>query len=362
MIGGGVFGCFAAVVLAELGHSVVIIEQESELMKRASFNNQARLHTGLHYPRSLLTAQESITGYHKFRKRYGKAVSDFTQIYAISRQNSTTQAPDFGSFINRLGVSVEEVDVDKWFNSGSISQAFRVDEPTFDSAILRKMLLEEIANYQDISFVFNNAVVGGGVSSKDLHLELANGERIYAQGVVIAAYSGTNAIREALELKPLPIRFELSELIVGRVEQEIQNFGFTVMDGPFWSLMPFGKSNKVTLTNVGLTPIATTIGQPSFRCQKRRNDCRPIHLQDCNQCPVRPPSTVSHQIQHMSRHFKYSHLFEPLSSLYTVKAILQSANIDDARPTMIYHELDMNVTTVLSGKVSTLFDLIGTLH
>jgi glycine/D-amino acid oxidase-like deaminating enzyme len=162
VIGGGVFGCFAAVVLAELGHSVVIIEQESELMKRASFNNQARLHTGLHYPRSLLTAQESLTGYHKFRKRYGEAVSDFTQIYAISRQNSTTQAPDFGSFINRLGVSVEEVDVDKWFNSGSISQAFRVDEPTFDSAILREMLLEEIANYQDISLVFNNAVVGGG--------------------------------------------------------------------------------------------------------------------------------------------------------------------------------------------------------
>ena len=64
-------------VLAELGHSVVIIEQESELMKRASFNNQARLHTGLHYPRSLLTAQESLTGYHKFRKRYGEAVSDF---------------------------------------------------------------------------------------------------------------------------------------------------------------------------------------------------------------------------------------------------------------------------------------------
>ena len=56
VIGGGLFGSFAAMALAKRGFRVCLVEQGSELLGRASHINQARLHTGLHYPRSLDTA------------------------------------------------------------------------------------------------------------------------------------------------------------------------------------------------------------------------------------------------------------------------------------------------------------------
>jgi hypothetical protein len=49
--------------------------------------------------------------------------------------------------------------------------------------------------------------------------------------------------------------------------------------------------------------------------------------------------------------------FTPQKSLFTVKAVLSSTEVDDARPTLIYRESGVDVVSVLSGKVSTLFDL-----
>jgi len=55
VIGGGFFGCRLALALARNGARVAVIEKESALLSRASFNNQARVHHGYHYPRSILT-------------------------------------------------------------------------------------------------------------------------------------------------------------------------------------------------------------------------------------------------------------------------------------------------------------------
>jgi hypothetical protein len=41
----------------------------------------------------------------------------------------------------------------------------------------------------------------------------------------------------------------------------------------------------------------------------------------------------------------------------TIKTILSTTEVDDARPTVIHRENNVNVTTVFSGKISTIFDL-----
>jgi glycine/D-amino acid oxidase-like deaminating enzyme len=46
VIGGGFYGCSIAEFLANHGVQVVLLEQASELLTRASYNNQARLHGG----------------------------------------------------------------------------------------------------------------------------------------------------------------------------------------------------------------------------------------------------------------------------------------------------------------------------
>ena len=56
VIGGGLFGCYIANLLKQRHEcSVILVERENQLMRRASYNNQARIHLGYHYPRSILT-------------------------------------------------------------------------------------------------------------------------------------------------------------------------------------------------------------------------------------------------------------------------------------------------------------------
>ena len=61
VIGGGFYGLRTAQYLVEeLGQKdVLVLEKEPSVMARASYNNQARVHNGYHYPRSVLTAMGS---------------------------------------------------------------------------------------------------------------------------------------------------------------------------------------------------------------------------------------------------------------------------------------------------------------
>lgn len=357
VVGGGLFGCYAAVRLADRGHDVVLIEQDSVLLKRASYVNQARLHTGLHYPRSLLTATEALNHYLTFRARWPDAVRDFQQVYAVATHNSRTTGTDFAAFIARLGLPTDEVDPERWFNSGKVSRAFAVEEPAFDARVLRQILTAEIAERPNITLRLGTTVTGGSVKSSSSLLKLDGDEMLEVDGLVLAVYAGTNALRTNLGLARLPLTFELTEVLLGEVGPELQNVGFTVMDGPFWSLMPFGHGAEVSLTSVGLTPLRRSAGEASFACQERREGCTPLHLQDCTTCPVRPLTAAIHHQQQMAAFLRHAAEFTPKSSLLTVKAVLTATEVDDARPTLVHRERDANVITVFSGKVSTLFDL-----
>ena len=324
---------------------------------RASFVNQARLHTGFHYPRSFLTASESLNHHRSFRARWPKAVRDFEQIYAVALRNSKTSGADFAAFIDRLRVPTDEIDPDLWFQPQTVSRAFRVEEPSFDALCLRHAVSEEISHRPEITVRLNTTVTGGSATSSESIIKLNTGETIQSEGIVLAAYAGTNALRRALGLPEMPLTFELAEVLLGHVSPVLRDIGFTVMDGPFWSLMPFGHGDKVSLTSVGLTPLRRSPREANFPCQSHRDDCSPLHLQDCTTCPARPPSAVAHHQQQMAAFLKQASAFTPTSSLLTVKVVLTATEVDDARPTVVHREPEANVVTLLAGKISTLFEL-----
>jgi hypothetical protein len=357
VIGGGLFGSYAALVLAKAGHAVLLVEKDPMLMMRASAINQARLHTGLHYPRSLNTAKESQEYFEKFRTKFPTAILDFDQVYAISAHNSKTTATQFESFIERLGIVYENVKPELYFNQGTISAAFRLAEPTFDANEIRRLVSYEISTFPNIEIALGVSVIGGDTASSRIILNLDNGDQVETSGVVIAAYAGINSLRSILGLNRLPLSFEIAEVSIGVVGQEFQKLGFTVMDGPFWSMMPFGKSGKVSLTSVGMTPLLKSKDLPQFGCQSARSGCTPLRLADCNSCHVRPKSGSVHQIQQMGLFLRNFGGFQYSESLMTVKTILSSTEVDDARPTLVRKEPEVNITTIFSGKVSTVFDL-----
>ena len=82
IFGGGIFGLFAANLLGKKGLKVCLIELGDQVFSRASCINQARVHQGYHYPRSLSTAITSA--------KYFKTISKFGSYSSIAFGSSNT--------------------------------------------------------------------------------------------------------------------------------------------------------------------------------------------------------------------------------------------------------------------------------
>ncbi len=75
VIGGGFFGCQLSLYLKQYMKAILILEKESDLLQRASFANQARVHNGYHYPRSILTALRSRVNFPQFVNEYRECIA-----------------------------------------------------------------------------------------------------------------------------------------------------------------------------------------------------------------------------------------------------------------------------------------------
>src|SRR3954464_15858950 len=103
VIGGGFYGARIALALRAEGDDVTLIEREAALLTGASLKNQARVHQGYHYPRSILTASPSRQNYERFRADYADATYEtFDHYYAIARDASKTTASQFLQFCSRV--------------------------------------------------------------------------------------------------------------------------------------------------------------------------------------------------------------------------------------------------------------------
>ena len=104
VIGGGFYGCETALELRRLGFSKVIVaERENDILRRASFVNQARVHNGYHYPRARATALRSRRNFERFIGDYAdEVVHGMEKYYAIAR-GSRVSADQFAAFCQTIG-------------------------------------------------------------------------------------------------------------------------------------------------------------------------------------------------------------------------------------------------------------------
>ena len=59
IIGAGLYGLYSALFCCRRGQNVIVLECDSTPFRRATYINQARVHQGYHYPRSISTAMKS---------------------------------------------------------------------------------------------------------------------------------------------------------------------------------------------------------------------------------------------------------------------------------------------------------------
>jgi hypothetical protein len=178
-------------------------------------------------------------------------------------------------------------------------------------------------------------------------------------GVVNATYAGLNEIIRQFGFDPLPLKYELCEVILTRVSDAVRDVGVTLMDGPYFSLMPFGRTDLHSLTAVDVTPRRTSSDTlPTFSCQPLNPNCSPAALDNCATCPARPTPSFSTMSQLARRYLHPAFDLKFEESLFSVKAVLQTAEVDDARPTLVVRFSERpQFLTIFSGKVSTLYDL-----
>lgn len=361
ILGSGIYGLYAALYLGKrCGDRVVVLEYDSESFKRATYINQARVHMGYHYPRSLSTAKKSAHYFNRFMEDFGFSVlTDFKQVYATSTDFSWTNADEFIKFCNSASITCTRIDPNIYFKSNMCDGAFLTHEYTYDAMILRDFFLKQISECPNVEIIYQTRLKDVTREGKKAFIKTTNGD-FDAEFILNATYASTNQVSALFGFEPFKIKYELCEIILCEVDDNLKNTGITVMDGPFFSIMPFGKTGLHSLTSVTFTPHTTSYDSlPSFTCQNGLdNYCSDTHLGNCNECKHKPVTAWPYMSKLAKKYLKEEYGFRYLKSLYSIKPILMASEVDDSRPTVIKsHSSEPMFVSVLSGKINTVYDL-----
>lgn len=361
IIGAGLYGLYSAEFCGKRGEHVLVLECDPTPFRRATYINQARVHQGYHYPRSISTAMKSAGYFERFNKDYNFCINrEFEKVYATSAEYSWSSGEQFLKFCKAANIPCEELHPERFFKSGMCDGAFLTREYTYDAMILKDYLLDRINNYPNVEIIYGVTIQEIEKDTDSYVLRMKDGT-VYESGFVLnATYAATNQILDMIGFEKFGIKYELCEIILCDVNEKLKQYGFTVMDGPFFSIMPFGKTGVHSLTSVTFTPHTTSYDPtPVFDCQKGNEDyCNSIHLGNCNDCPNKPQTAFPYMANLARKYLKDDYQFKYKGSLFSMKPILVSSEIDDSRPTVIrVYSQNPTFVGVLSGKINTVYDL-----
>lgn len=361
ILGAGIFGLYAASILGRNKEAqIAIIEKDKKVFSRASKINQARVHNGYHYPRSVETASKAACYYERFKSEFEFAINGkFKKIYAISSDYSRVNSQEFHDFCKNIKIPAKKIDKDIYFNSNMVEDAFETEEVGFDYKQLSDYLFLKVSARKNVNIYTNRYPKAIKNSNDKYMLELNDGTLISSPVIINSTYASTNQILNLLNLDKFSIKYELCEIILCKPSRELRDLGITIMDGPFFSIMPFGNSRYHTLTSVSCTPhLVSYENLPIFSCQKENRNCTFDFLKNCNDCKHHPKSAWEKMYSLFRGYMKKEYDASFVSSMYAVKPILLSSEMDDSRPTIIKKHTDKpQFISIFSGKISSIFDL-----
>jgi glycine/D-amino acid oxidase-like deaminating enzyme len=359
IIGGGFYGAAIASYLAKQRglKQIVLVERESTLLARASYNNQARVHNGYHYPRSFTTAFRSRVNMPRFVSDWPEAVKqDFTKLYAIARRNSKVTAKQFVRFCKEIGAKIEPADLSlrQLFEQRLIEDVFLVEEYAFDSSKLASWAEQELkeCGVKILTETCVTAISKGEVALLNVTIQDKDGidARITSRYVFNCTYSGLNQIGGDFPGTHIKLKQEITEMALMQVPSALKGLGITVMDGPFFSMMPFPARGLHTLSHVRYTP----------------------HLHWNDQCGVDPyqklnnyerVTRVGRIVRDVGRYLPAVLEAKYVDSLFEVKTILEKNEVDDGRPILYEKHLELpGCYSVLGGKIDNIYDVLEKLN
>lgn len=351
IVGGGFYGLRIAQFLREeLGvQKVLVIEKEADVMQRASFNNQARVHNGYHYPRSVLTALRSRVNLPIFTREYEEAVvKDFDKYYGVATHFSKVSARQFERFFERIGADITRApEVKHLFDSKFIEEVFKVKEYAFNTEVLKKRLVRKLGEL-DVEVAIAEKVVD--INKAGARIEVVTSKRtVTASHLINTTYSSINVLNKLAMLPMIPLKHELTEMCLVKLPPKLENKAFTIMCGPFFSLMPFPAKNLYTLSHVRYTPHTEwhdSDGPAGVPRDAMKQTKRISHF----------PQMLADTKRYMPSAAGIEYSGE---SLWEVKTVLPQSEGDDSRPILYkahYGGLK-NYICIMGGKIDNIYDV-----
>lgn len=334
------------------------------MFKKASIVNQARLHSGYHYPRSVATALMSDDNKARFTEEHRQFILfDFEKYYAIDRYGSFTDAAQFERFCDFIGIRCDREEEHHLFNYDRLEALYRTTEYTFDPVLIGQYYQQKIADQNNIEircFTKINAAEMVADSWQVVLQNLGNGafETIFAKSAINATYAQSNSLNRMFGMPDINLMHEISEMAFVTSPQ-LKNIGLTVMDGQFGSLMPYGLSGLLSLSSVAYTHHKVSYDNlPTFDCQQQNPLCKPDFTEDCNGCPAQPPSNYRKMLGQIRQYFSESVELNYQHSLFTIKSKLKANFIDDGRPTEIscLHR-SPDFYCIFAGKINSIYEI-----
>jgi len=314
VVGGGVYGCTAAIELAHAGHQVDLYERHSGLLHGATRTNQGRLHHGYHYPRSLPTARAARSDAARFALRFPTTIdASGRHYYCIASEGSLTSADEFLAHCDLLG---EDHVVAASPLVRGVDVTVRVPEALIDVRRLREVLIRQVRT------AGVRVQLGSEVDPGSLGHDL----------IVMATYGRP---------WPVPLRYEVCEVMLIELGSHYRGHSFVILDGPFTSLDPVPGTRLHAVYHVEHSVHHASVGQIEV----------PDHLAPLlDRGPVRTEHARTQPLLLGARGFLGRiGLPVPFGSMFTVRAVLPDVDATDERPTLLH--VDGRIVWVLSGKV-----------
>jgi glycine/D-amino acid oxidase-like deaminating enzyme len=337
VIGGGFYGTAIATYLSvQRGFKqVVLVERESELLTRASATTQARVHNGYHYPRSFVSR-------------------DFSMLYAIARRNSNVTARHFERFCEQIGASLKPVPAElrSTFDPRLIEQSYLAEEYAFDVTKLRKRARADLVA-AGVKVELDCRVTALRASGEELvaTLRLKDGrdESLSTRSVFNCTYSGLNQFVGAYTGSKTKLKHEITEMALMKVAPAFKKTGVTVMDGAFFSMMPFPSRGLHSLSHVRYTPHESWIDEAGSDPYQRLQAATRV-------------SRVDRMTRDVARYMPGVVESSYVESIFEVKTVLVKNEGDEGRPILFERHAELpHVYSVLGGKIDNIYDVLARL-
>jgi hypothetical protein len=309
-------------------------------------NNTNRVHQGFHYPRDIQTATECRDNYRRFELEFGEALLDnYPNIYCIAEEKSLTTKDDFIKFCDALGLVYTMTDLSRFVvNICRCNLGILCQETIIDASILRGILRSRIVSNKQVTLLCNAEVTAIKKNSHQQY-ELSFFPETLAKkqafdAIVNCSYANINTLTTQLGYEVREGQYEYT--VVPIISLDMPPTSITVMDGPFMTLFPYGKTKKFLLYHVDYSVIKTEITKT----------LNPDWLD-----PNKSPFISIDQSQYFNTIVKACSKYVPAlvdaklcGYLQSPRMVLPKHEQDDARPSFV-NDYGEGYFTVFSGKI-----------